>query len=57
MRKKFRIFWRNTAEPRKDVAMLMTAAVILGFAYPWIAKGVEIVLPVIVKYYDWVSKF
>ena len=55
--KRFKIFWVNTGELRKDILTLMVVLTTLGFAYPWIAKGVNIVLPFIGKYYDWVTRF
>jgi len=55
--KRFRNFWVNTGEPRRDIATLMVLATILGVAYPWISKGVEICIPFVVRYYNWVERF
>jgi len=55
--KRFKRFWINTGEPRKDIITLMVVLTILGFAYPWLEKGVMICYPFVVKYYNWVERF
>ena len=42
---------------RKDVWIFATIIMLIGFVYPWIAKGGTIIVPMIVKYYEWVSNF
>jgi len=44
-------------EAGHEMSHWVIVLMIIGFIYPWLAKGVEMVYPFIVKYYDWVSKF